>query len=208
MDGRRIDKVLVEVQIGPGAREGAMLETTMDDRPDSDANIEIRLGRPQQLFNSFDPSPFHERDLDEDAEAYIVDSVDEFPLQKRLRLIIHLPADQLSAGSMPDLPQAIHNYFAYRLRESQRRLRLFFREGRIALFIGLAFLFACIVLRELVFTLGRGTAAETASQGLLIVGWVAMWRPLEIFLYDWRPIRRRCQVFAKLSDISVIVRTA
>jgi hypothetical protein len=128
--------------VRPGAKEGAIPETAMDDSPDSDANIEIRLGRPQQLFNSFDPSPFHERDLDEDAEACIVDSVDEFPLQKRLRLIIHLPADQLPAGNVPDLPQAIHNYFAYRLHESRRRLRLFFREGRIALLIGLAFLFA------------------------------------------------------------------
>ena len=192
----------------PGAREEAIPETAMDDGPDSDANIEIRLGRPQQLFNSFDPSPFHERDLDEDAEAYIVDSVDEFPLQKRLRLIIHLPADQLPAGNVPDLPQAIHNYFAYRLHESRRRLRLFFREGRIALLIGLAFLFACIVLRQFAFALGRGAVAEIAQEGLLIVGWVAMWRPLEIFLYDWRPIRRRCQVFAKLSDIPVIVRQA
>jgi hypothetical protein len=192
----------------PGAREEAIPETAMDDGPDSDANIEIRLGRPQQLFNSFDPSPFHERDLDEDAEAYIVDSVDEFPLQKRLRLIIHLPADQLPTGNMPDLPQAIHNYFGYRLHESRRRLRLFFREGRIALLIGLAFLFACIVLREFAFALGRGAVAEIAQEGLLIVGWVAMWRPLEIFLYDWRPIRRRCQVFAKLSEIPVIVRQA
>ena len=53
----------------------------MDDSPDPDANIEIKLGRMQQLFNSFDPSPFHERDLDQDAEAYIVDSVDEFHMQ-------------------------------------------------------------------------------------------------------------------------------
>ena len=135
-------------------------------------------------------------------------SVDEFPLQKRLRLIIHLPADQLPAGNVPDLPQAIHNYFAYRLHESQRRLRLFFREGRITLLIGLAFLFACIVLREFAFALGRGAVAEIVEEGLLIVGWVAMWRPLEIFLYDWRPIRRRCQVFAKLSEIPVIVRQA
>jgi hypothetical protein len=43
-----------------------MPEAAVDNNPDSDANIEIRLGRPQQLFNSFD-SPFHERDLDEDA---------------------------------------------------------------------------------------------------------------------------------------------
>ncbi|MFI5012592.1 MAG: hypothetical protein ACHQAY_09605 [Hyphomicrobiales bacterium] len=180
----------------------------MDDSPDSHADIEIRLGRLQQLFNSFDPSPFHERDLDRDAEAYIVESVDEFHLQKRLRLIIHLPADQLAAANASDLPRAIHNYFAYRLRESQRRLRLFFRDGRIALFIGLAFLFACILLRQLAFALGRGAPEQIAGEGLLIVGWVAMWRPLEIFLYDWRPIRRRCQVFAKLSDIPVMVRTA
>ena len=191
-----------------GAREGGMPETGTKDDPDSDANIEIRLGRPQQLFNSFDPSPFHERDLDEDAEAYIIDSVDEFPLQKRLRLVIHLPADQLSAGNAPDLPQAIHNYFAYRLQESRRRLKLFFRDGRAALLIGLIFLFVCIVLREFAFAFGRGAVAEIAGEGLLIVGWVAMWRPLEIFLYDWRPIRRRCQVFAKLSEIPVIVREA
>ena len=185
-----------------------MPETAMEDSTDSDASIEIRLGRPQQLFNSFDPSPFHERDLDQDAEAYIVDSVDEFPLQKRMRLIIHLPADQLTASNAPDLPQAIHNYFAYRLHESQRRLRLFFRDGRTALLVGLAFLFACIVLREFALAFGRGAAAQIAGEGLLIVGWVAMWRPLEIFLYDWRPIRRRCQLFAKLSEIPVIVRAA
>ena len=58
-----------------------MSETAMDDSPDPDANIEIKLSRMQQLFNSFDPSPFHERDLDQDAEAYIVDSVDEFHMQ-------------------------------------------------------------------------------------------------------------------------------
>jgi hypothetical protein len=185
-----------------------MQDAAKDDGPGSDANIEIRLGRPQQLFNSFDPSPFHERDLDEDAEAYIVDSVDEFPLQKRLRLIIHLPVDQLPSGNAPDLPQAIHNYFAYRLHESRRRLRLFFRDGRVALLIGVAFLFACIVLREFIFAVGSGATADIASEGLLIVGWVAMWRPLEIFVYDWRPIRRRCQVFAKLSEMPVIVRAA
>jgi len=75
------------------------------------ATIEIRLSRPQQLFNSLDPSPFHERDLDQDAEDYLVDSVDEFPLKKPLTLIIHVPADQLPPGSGPNLGQSIHNYF-------------------------------------------------------------------------------------------------
>ena len=107
-----------------------------------------------------------------------------------------------------DLQQSIHNYFAYRLNETRRRLRLFFRDGRIALGIGLSFLFVCIVLRQLVLAASQGTMSEIAAEGLLIVGWVAMWRPLEIFLYEWWPIRRRCQVFSKLSKMSVIVRGA
>ena len=34
--------------------------------------IEIYLDRIEQLFNSMDPSPFHEKDLDRDAEEFIV----------------------------------------------------------------------------------------------------------------------------------------
>ena len=85
-----------------------------------EATIEIRLSKLQQLFNSFDPSPFHERDLDQDAEEYILDSTDEFPLQMPLKLIVHLPTDQIPPGNTVDLPRAIHNYFAYRLSESRR----------------------------------------------------------------------------------------
>jgi hypothetical protein len=181
-----------------------MPNTVYDSSAEQPASIEIRLSRPQQLFNSLDPSPFHERDLDQDAEEYIVDSADEYPLNKPLTLIIHLPADQIETAN--DLAQAIHNYFAYRVGETRRRLRFFFRDGRISLVAGLVFLFVCIALRQFVLAVGRSLAADIADEGLYIVGWVAMWRPLEIFLYDWRPIRHRLRLFAKLSQIPVIVR--
>jgi hypothetical protein len=168
--------------------------------------IEIRLSRPQQLFNSLDPSPFHERDLDEDAEAYIVDSADEFPLKQPLRLVIHLPTDQLDPDAAATLPQAIHNYFTYRMQETRRRLRFFLRNGRATLVVALVFLFGCISARQLILAVGRGLAAEIADEGLYIVGWVAMWRPLEIFLYDWRPLWHRARLFGKLAKIPVVVR--
>ncbi len=182
-----------------------MPDTIAERSPEPAAAIEIRLSQPQQLFNSLDPSPFHERDLDQDAEEYIVDSADEYPLKRPLRLVIYLPADQIQ-GETPDLARAIHNYFAYRVEETQRRLRFFFRDGRISLVAGLIFLFVCIALRQLALAVGRGLAAEIADEGLYIVGWVAMWRPLEIFLYDWRPIRHRARLFAKLAEVPVTVR--
>jgi hypothetical protein len=40
---------------------------------------------------------------------------------------------------------------------------------------------------------------------LVIGGWVAMWRPLEIFLYDWWPIRAERQLYERLSVMPVRV---
>jgi len=180
-----------------------MSEPNAHPGPDVPATIEIRVTHPQQLFNSLDPSPFYERDLDEDAEAYIVDSADEFPLTRALRLIIYLPADP-RLGQL-DFGHAIHNYFTYRADEAWRRLRFFFRDGRRSFMVGLAFLFVCIAVRQLVLALGHGLTAQIVDEGLYIVGWVAMWRPLEIFLYDWRPLQHRARLFAKLARIPVLV---
>jgi hypothetical protein len=71
--------------------------------------------------------------------------------------------------------------------------------------IGLGFLLSCMLLRELAFSLGTGAISDIVGEGMLIIGWVAMWRPLEIFLYEWVPIRRRCRILAKLSSAPVTI---
>jgi hypothetical protein len=180
-----------------------MPRTIGEPAAESVATIELRVNHPQQLFNSLDPSPFYERDLDQDAEEYILDSADEYPLNRPLRLSIYLPADKMDPQL--DLGQAVHNYFAYRAEESRRRLRFFFRDGRMSLIVGLVFLFVCIALRQLVLAVGHGLAVQIVDEGLYIVPWVAMWRPLETFLYDWRPIRHRERLFAKLAHVPVTV---
>ena len=172
------------------------------------AAIEINLAKLQQLFNSFDPSPFHEKDLDRDAEEYIVGSVDDFPLPIPLKLVIRLPPEELATAGTHDLRGAVHNYFAYRREEQRRRVRSLFRQGRISLVIGFVFLFACMSVRELAVTLGGAAVTRILAESLLIVGWVAMWRPLEIFLYDWWPLRHRVHLYAKLAQMPVEVRAA
>jgi hypothetical protein len=175
--------------------------------PQQEAKIEISLNRLSQLFNSLDPSPFHERDFDQDAEDYIISSAEEIWHHRPLRLVIYLPADQVSKPDALSLADAVHNFFAYREAHECRRLRLLFREGRIALAIGLTFLFCCVALRELIFSLGHNVASDIFGEGLLIIGWVAMWRPLEIFLYEWVPIRRRFQILGMLARIPVTVQS-
>ena len=37
------------------------------------------------------------------------------------------------------------------------------------------------------------------------MGWVAMWRPLEIFLYDWWPVRRLQVAYERLARMQTLV---
>src|SRR3974390_762805 len=96
----------------------------------AEATIDISVGKLQQLFNSFDPSPFHDRDLDHDAEEYILGSAEDIALQHPLKLVIHLPPDQLASVDQAAVERAIRNYFDYQQRQLQRRLRLLFHDGR------------------------------------------------------------------------------
>jgi hypothetical protein len=169
--------------------------------------IEIRLSNISQIFNSFDPSPFLEKDLDDDAESYIVQSVSEFSLKTPLKLVFYVPK-QVGEEDIQILPEAIHNYFDYRKHNAARELRQTFRQGRVSLIIGLMFLGFCVTISKLITLFSDDTFANILTEGLLIVGWVAMWRPLEIFLYDWWPIHRTQQVFDKLSSITIDIRTA
>lgn len=167
--------------------------------------IELSLSRVQQLFNSFDPSPFLEKDLDADAESYIVGAAREFHLATPLRLLIHLPASE--ASSAEGLEQSIHGYFGYRRAAAARDLRFLLGQGRISLAIGLAFLVICLSLRALVLSAGPGAPQSVMAEGLVITGWVAMWRPIQIFLYDWWPLRRMVRVYNKLAHVPVRVRS-
>ncbi|MFO0995540.1 MAG: hypothetical protein U1F33_02575 [Alphaproteobacteria bacterium] len=169
------------------------------------ALIEMRLTSVRQLFNSLDPAPFPEKDLDREAEAYIVDSVREFPIDAPLKLVFHLPREEMEAAR--DLASSIHNYFAYRLRMTSRDLTFLLRQGRLTLLIAIAFLLACLSLRQLVLSFDDSAFGHVLAEGLLITGWVAMWRPIEILLYEWWPIRRRCRVAEKLTTMPVEVRT-
>lgn len=165
---------------------------------DGTALIEIRLDNLQQLFNTLDPSPFSTRDLDAGAEEYLIAAVEELYRHHRLRLRF-IVADAEQQG-LNRVPCAIHGHFDYRRGAMDRQIRALFREGRLAFLIGVAFLIGCLSLSRIVLGLELGIAGSILSEGLSICSWVAMWRPIEIFLFDWWPLSRRRRVFATLAS--------
>src|SRR3974377_1502168 len=75
--------------------------------------IRLKLRDVHQLFNSMDPSPFIEKDLDEDAEEFIVGWPQEFPTGDPVRLHIYLEQWPVEDPKEP-IKAAVHNYFAHR----------------------------------------------------------------------------------------------
>lgn len=169
--------------------------------------IEIRLARLAQLFHSLDPAPFREKDLDPAADAYLVESAEEIGIELPIALVFELPATEIPAARAL-LPEALRNYFTARALSTRRALNRLLREGRAALVIGLVFLGLCLIASQAVSQWASGLATRLLGEGLLIVGWVALWRPLEIFLYEWWPIHRRLRVHQRLAAAPVWIRAA
>ena len=166
--------------------------------------ISLKLREMSQLFNSMDPSPFIEKDLDDDAEEFIVSWAQEFSPGAPLKLRIYL--DQLPAEDPKELIRtAVHNHFAHRAQITNLEFKRLLKQGRTSLFIGLLFLSACLLLSKMVLGREAGTWAAVVRESLTIAGWVAMWRPMQIYLYDWWPLRRRSRIFVKLSHMPVEV---
>src|SRR3954470_13984667 len=139
--------------------------------------IEVRVAELRQLFNSIDPSPFRERDLDPRAEAFIVEWARELPQDAPLALLVHLERACGPEDEAAMLGEAIHEYFRQRALGSRRQLRELFRRGRISLAIALAFLTVALAASDLIGHSSERAVAAVLREGLLIVGWVAMWRP-------------------------------
>lgn len=73
--------------------------------------------------------------------------------------------------------------------------------------IGLVVLGSAIAIGNFFGNLLKGSGAgKILRETLVIGGWVSMWRPLEIFLYDWWPIRNEAQLSDRLASMPVRIR--
>lgn len=165
--------------------------------------IKLKLRELSQLFNSMDPSPFIEKDLDADAEEFIVSWAQEFPSAASVKLRIYLEKWPVEESSEM-VRQAVHHYFDSRAELTRLEFHRLMRQGRTSLIIGLIFMASCLVIIRTQLT-GEGTWEGVLRESLTIAGWVAMWRPMQIYLYDWWPLRRRGLIYTKLSHMPVEV---
>jgi hypothetical protein len=171
--------------------------------------IELRVDNIDQLFHTLDPFPFRERDLDREAEEYIVGWARELTAGRPIKIVIHFPDNEPQPEAARDLQEAFQRYFAYRADVVQRDLKELFRVGRLSLGVGMPILVICLVSAHLAAGfLIESPIRRLVEESFLILGWVANWRPLEIFLYDWWPLARRRDLYRRLATAGVEAKPA
>lgn len=178
-----------------------------DPIPPKCAVIEVHVGELKQLFNSIDPSPFRNKDLDPGAEEFIVGWAKDLPSDVALALVVDLDRPAGLPDEAAVLRDAVHEFFRQRAEAYRWRLRELFRHGRTSLLIGLTVLAGAIALGDFLANLLKTSRiGEILRESLTIGGWVSMWRPLEVFLYDWWPIRNEARLSDRLAAMPVRVR--
>lgn len=167
--------------------------------------IELTLRDGAQLFNTLDPFPFHEKDLSAEAEQFIVEWAQELPTDQPIEILVDLPPGASEGSAEPDLAAAITGWFAGRGRSETKAMQLLFRDARLAFAIGLAVLGACLFVAWRISESVESPFGRLFQESFLIIGWVVIWRPAEMVLYDWLPMYRRRTLYRRLAAARVTV---
>lgn len=166
--------------------------------------IDIRVHSARQLFDGRDPAPFRERDLDQNAVEYVIESAEDAPVGSTLELAVWI-TNEASPISDETIRQAVHTHFEYLLARLDRTLHKHVRQGQIKFLVGFVVLTGFLTLSRLMDVLPDGAVRRVVQEGLSIVAWVAMWRPLEVLLYDWWPLLVERRLLRRIRDADVKV---
>ena len=160
----------------------------------------IRLDSINDLFWPFDARPVVDRTLSEDARWHLLDEWDRLRDAKPSSLTIYAPASDRPDTDEHAVRIAIHRSLE-KAAGPLRRVDPLSRQETVAIRIGILFLFLSIVVSTAIDRVSENVILEGLSQGILVIGWVALWRPAERFIVEVVPHffnRRRIGEFADI----------
>jgi hypothetical protein len=174
-------------------------------------DVIVALDRPAELL-SVEPVAMLERDarIEPGADEIVNELLGRSKVQRRARIVVTLPAEQVTAGIAETLQTALHRYCEARLARVQREIEVAWRQGLRSLGSG-SILFVVGLLLSTGFLepdvpqfwqdlLGNGV--------FLVIGWVGLWYPLDLLFFARQPLKREAQIVEAISRMPLVVRAA
>lgn len=168
--------------------------------------IEVRIRSPLQLFDARDPAPFRERDLDDDFVTYIVNSAREFTSKAAMKVVIYVEENESRDLSKSAIRDAIHTFLAYEIDLQRSELKSFLKRAQVFLVLGIAILMACIGVAQSLTVPQPPGLIGIIREGIVIFGWVSIWKPIELILFDWYPLFEKLRLYKKLLATEIEIR--
>ena len=162
-------------------------------------NVDKILIAPREVF-------YGKRMLNHNAEEFLIEEAEKHPSRSAIYLKVYLPPDALNRAQ--EIEAAVHQHFTYRKNKSLRQLNRTLQFGWTSLLIAIVFLsllvfFTLLVIRRI----PEGGLSIIFREILIILGWVALWRPADLLLYEWRQFKRDAGLFERLAQCRIEVIT-
>lgn len=168
------------------------------------AVIELKVSTIHQLFDERDPAPFREKDLDDDAAEYIFMSAQEITVKRIARLRIFVE-EALTEKQLQTIRHAVNTFYSYEADLMSKRITALVSVALKSLIIGFSFMTASIVGSHFVQLAAGSFVGLFLKESMVLVGWVSMWKPVSLLLYEWWPLVDTLNIYRKLSELEIDV---
>lgn len=160
-------------------------------------HVNIRVANYNELFNKWDFSPYHEKDLEPELADYLESCFRELPAGSNVVVSFHLP----QAVSNPDLEKqftrSIYYHLSYRRSRLELKKRAVWRDTMQYTGFGIAFVVFAQALPKMLDAFLLGTIL---SEGLFIGGWVLLWEAFSQIFFRSRQLKRERELNQRLQD--------
>ncbi|MGI8507076.1 MAG: hypothetical protein ACR2MK_09815 [Solirubrobacteraceae bacterium] len=162
----------------------------------------IRVASIDGLFAPLDARPIAERSLDEDVRLHLLDEWEDVREARPSTLTVYAPAGERSGTDEEAVSAAVRA----NLRAYTRRLRKadpLSRRDRIAAWVGITIFLLSIVVSTLLDRVTSDVIVAGVSQGIVVVGWVALWVPAQRVAVDVLPHHFARKRYAEMAEVEV-----
>jgi hypothetical protein len=180
----------------------------MSDEIDSPSQREVVLRTPDlsAIFHPFDPAPLESRTVSTVADEYVLNAFKDIGNPPSVTMRIQLPPGDSTCCR--EVQEAFRKHFRESAAECRSELRDHFRDAIRSLGASLIFALIVVFLAQWVADLAESRLLDKVASGLSLAAWVSLWKPTEMLIHDWRPLRRTLRMREQLMAMNVVCEPA
>ncbi|AXX84448.1 hypothetical protein CRU86_01040 [Aliarcobacter skirrowii] len=178
------------------------MNNTILNRYDKDENgnliIKIYTTKIEDLYEDYDKkSTFIKKDLKEDLENYLEESVAEIADNS---FIINFNFDEKSGVETQNrLKVSIKEYFEYLQFLEKNKMRDNLRNSLIFISLGVV-----LIAISLIIPAQEKFILKILTEGVTVGAWVCLWEAMAIILVNWLPLKKRLKILKKISNAKIV----